>query len=292
MMNGVQKAVGSAWKMIHSSVRSVGLIGLVLGLSACAATGTQLGAWGAKTPATGAAAGSSSQRASTDLVRCDVPIGTIALVEQQAPWFISMQRYGVESTLPVLRLMVQQSNCFVVVERGRAMASMQAERALGVSGELRSGSRFGGGQMVAADYTVEPSLTFSEPNVSGLQGLLGGQLGSIGRLIGAGLNLAQASTVLTVIDNRSGVQVLVAEGSASGANLGGFLGLGGRKFGGGLGAYTRTPEAKVIVAAIMDAYNSLVRASEGYTEQGMAGGLGRGGQLSVAGSQPKPPWKK
>ena len=38
---------------------------------------------------------------------------------------------------PVLRMMIQQSNCFVVVERGRAMNNMMQERALEQAGEAR-----------------------------------------------------------------------------------------------------------------------------------------------------------
>jgi curli biogenesis system outer membrane secretion channel CsgG len=47
--------------------------------------------------------------------------------------------------------MIQESNCFVVVERGRAIENMKEERSLEKSGELRKGSNFGAGQMVAAD---------------------------------------------------------------------------------------------------------------------------------------------
>jgi curli biogenesis system outer membrane secretion channel CsgG len=47
-------------------------------------------------------------------------------------------------------MMIQQSNCFVVVERGAAMQNMQAERSLRDSGEMRQGSNMGAGQMVAA----------------------------------------------------------------------------------------------------------------------------------------------
>ena len=47
--------------------------------------------------------------------------------------------------------MIQQSNCFIVVERGRAFANMQGERALMAQGQTRAGSNMGGGQIVAAD---------------------------------------------------------------------------------------------------------------------------------------------
>jgi len=39
---------------------------------------------------------------------------------------------------------------------------MQGERALQQSGELRQGSNFGQGQIVAADYSLNPMITFSQ----------------------------------------------------------------------------------------------------------------------------------
>lgn len=67
------------------------------------------------------------------------------------------------STTPVLKLLVQQSNCFVVVDRGKAMGGMMNERALQASGELRKGSRFGKGQMVAARLLAEPFHHIQQP---------------------------------------------------------------------------------------------------------------------------------
>lgn len=123
----------------------------------------------AKTVATGAAAGRNSEGANDKIARCSETLGTLAMVEdQRASRYALMRQYELGSTLPVLRLMVQQSNCFVVVERGRAMQNMTPERELAKSGEIRAGSAFGAGQMVAADYSMNPSVTFSAKGTSGL----------------------------------------------------------------------------------------------------------------------------
>ena len=74
--------------------------------------------------------------------------------DQNASWFQELRNYKLGSTVPVIRMMIQQSNCFVVVERGGALQSINTERALQQSGEMRGGSNFGKGQMVAADYTM------------------------------------------------------------------------------------------------------------------------------------------
>jgi curli biogenesis system outer membrane secretion channel CsgG len=244
---------------------------------------------GSRTPATGAAGGATSEGASSQLEHCDESLGTMSVVEDQtAPWYGDLSRYKLGSTIPVLRMLIQQSNCFVVVERGAAMGSMMRERRLDESGEMRQGSGFGKGQMVAADYTMSPSITFSQKGTGGLGGALGGFGGALGRAAGAiagSMKTNEASTVLLLIDNRSGVQLAAATGSAKNFdfNLGaGLFGYGG---GGALGGYTNTPEGKILTAAFMDSFNQLVRAVRNYRAQSVKGGLGTGGRLGVQGGQ-------
>ena len=109
----------------------------------------------------GAAAGASAKGAAANLEYCDQPMGTIAVVEEQeGDWYRYLRTdLNLPSTIPVIRMIIQQSNCFVVVERGRAMQNMMQERALMDSGELREGSSFGKGQMVAADTPSTPAST-------------------------------------------------------------------------------------------------------------------------------------
>ena len=86
----------------------------------------------ARTPVTGSAGGATTQNANAKLERCDQSLGTLAVIEDQnSPWYYQLTReYKLTSTVPLIRLLVQQSNCFVVVERGRAFGQMQNERAL------------------------------------------------------------------------------------------------------------------------------------------------------------------
>ena len=195
-------------------------------------------------------------------------------------------RYRLGSTAPVLRLLIQQSNCFIVVERGRAMANMQQERELQNSGEMRNNSNFGKGQMVAADYSLTPEVLMSARGTSGLGGALGGfggRLGVIGAVAG-GVQTNEAAVMLTLVDNRSGVQVAAAEGSSSNTdfNLGAIL-VGTNGFG-GAGGYTNTPQGKVVTAAFTDSYNNIVNAVKNYSPQSMGDrGMGTGGRLAVEG---------
>lgn len=232
----------------------------------------------------GSAAGGASRNAAPALEHCDKALGTLTVVEdQQGDWYHYLTgdlRLG--STIPVIRLLVQQSNCFVLVERGRAMGNMLQERALMQAGELRKGNNLGKGQMVAADYTLNPSINFAESNAGGIGALLGafgGKAAVAGALV-SGLRFKKAATILTLIDNRSGVQLAAAEGQGRKTDFGLGL-LGGNGGVGGLGGYSNTPEGRVIAMAFADAYNRMVQSLRDYRAQEVDGGLGNGGALKA-----------
>jgi len=215
----------------------------------------------------GSAGPSGSSGAASDLERCDKPMGTLAVVEPQSQVVSGLARYKLGSPTSLIRLMVQQSNCFLVVERGAGMQNLMQERALAESGQLRQGSNMGGGQMVTADYVMTPSVVFSEDNAGGVGGgvgaAIGGLFGAGGRAIGAlagGLKFKEAQTSMLLADARSGIQVAAAEGSAKKADfrLGGLL--AGGSAAGALGGYENTNEGKVIAASLADNYNGIVRS--------------------------------
>ena len=235
----------------------------------------------------GGVGGANSQGGAGDLEYCPESLGTLAVVEDQgAHWYsVYYSRYPkLGSTVPVLRMMIQQSNCFVVVERGRAMNNLMQERGLDDSGELRSGSNFGKGQMVAADYTMNPSIQFSEQGTGGIGGAIGGFFGEKGRMLGklaGGLKKNEAATTLLLVDNRSSVQISAAVGSAQNMDFDLGAALSGGSGRGSAGAFTDTPEGKLITAAFADSYNQMVRALRSYRAQTVEGGLGKGGRLGV-----------
>lgn len=255
---------------------------LPLLLGACANMQPSLGDPAARTVATGSAGGATAHNANKQLERCDKTLGTLAIVEEaNQPWLHQLTaEYRIQSTVPLLRLIVQQSNCFVVVERGRAFNNMQAERELMQAGELRSTSNLRKGMIVAADYTATPSVSFSAQGTRGLGGLVGGRIGAVASLIGGSMKSNEASTMLLLTDNRSGIQLAAAEGSASNWDFGvvGALFNGGGAAGGG---FSRTPQGKVLTAAFMDSYNQMVKAVRNYKAQSVEGGLGTGGVLKT-----------
>jgi curli biogenesis system outer membrane secretion channel CsgG len=214
----------------------------------------------------GAAGTEGAQGQASDLERCDKPMGAVAVVEPQDYVMQALSRYNLQSPVSLIRLMIQQSNCFIVVERGQGMQNMMQERALAGGGEMRGGSNIGGGQMVAADFILTPSVVFSESNAGGFGGALGGLLGGKGSAIGAlvgGLKFKEAQTSMLVADARSGVQVAAAEGSSKKADLGLGAAVFGGGAGGGIGGYGNTNEGKIIAASFADNYNNIVRVIKG-----------------------------
>lgn len=270
---------------LNTLLRTLLLAGGTAALAAgCVSTQPEVGG-GSKSAVTGAAGGATTDNANSALEKCDQSLGTLAVVEDQnATWYQYLRNYKLGSTVPVIRMMIQQSNCFVIVERGAAMNNMNTERALQQTGEMRGNSNFGKGQMVAADYTMSPSIQFSQ-NTGGMGGALGGFSGGLGILgaVAGGLKTNEAATTLIMIDNRSGVQLAAAEGTAKNTDFNVMGGLFGGALGGGAGGYANSPEGKIIIAAFADSYNQLVKAVRNYKAQTVKGGLGTGGALGVQG---------
>ena len=210
-------------------------------------------------------AGSTSKGSAKELQRCSAPIATVSLAEdegnKQAYAVVLSQLQLPQSPLPLIRLMFQQSNCFQIVDRGRGLQAISTEQQLAKQGMLQAGSNIQGGQLVAADYTITPNVVFSDQN-AGSMGMAAGMLGAIipgaGLLGGVSVKKKEAQVVLFLTDNRSGVQVAAAEGSAKVSDIG----FGGFGFGGSMaalgGAYGSSDQGKVVAAALLDATNKVI----------------------------------
>lgn len=238
------------------------------------------------TAVSGGAAGGTSAGANPNLERCAAPLGTLAVDDGRGKeWYASFgQATKVTSIEPLLRLAVQQSNCFVITSvgnnrtEGKLSAITDKQRN---SGEFRAGSKQQKGQRVAADYYLEPAIIIDNTPTGriagGLAGLVGGGFGAL-----AGSLETKASVVtLSMFDIRSGVQIAISEGNSTATNYGAALGAFGGGAAGGLSGFSRTPEGKATVAAFMDAYNSMVISLRNYKTQQVKGGLGKGGTLKV-----------
>lgn len=195
--------------------------------------------------------------------RCAVNLGTISIQNgDSAGW----TGYRLQPPAALLRVVVQQSACFTIVERGAGLDAAMRERELSGSGNLQQGSNVGGGQIRAADYVMLADVVAQDNNSSGggigaaLGGVVGGRLGGV--IGGIGARSQTAQTTLTLTNVRT-TESYSTEGNAQNRNWTwggvGFLGGGGV----GLGGYTDTEIGRVITIAFIDAYTTLVQQAGG-----------------------------
>jgi Curli production assembly/transport component CsgG len=203
----------------------------------------------------------SSNQGTTE--KCSANLGTLAVNEGSTETINNLGRYRLGSPGTMLRMMIEESGCFTVVERGAGLRALQQERALAGTGMLQEGSNVGGGQMQAADFVLTPAIQFAEETggvggaIGGLFGRLPGPLGALGGIAG-GVKFKEAETTILISDVRSGIQVASAEGKASKMNFS----LGGWGWGGlgwaSAGGYSKTPEGKLIAASLLDNLNQII----------------------------------
>ncbi|MDO4232781.1 MAG: hypothetical protein Q4D19_11685 [Lautropia sp.] len=240
----------------------------------------------APTDVKGAASGSASVDANSELERCEEPLGTLAVDDgrlRSGLYTYSDTRSTQVNSL--IRLAVQQSNCFVITSIGdvrtEGRISMITDKQRN-SGEFRAGSRQEKGQRVAADYLMEPDVVIDNDSTGSVAGAVAGFLPPSVRGLAGGLEGKASVVTLTLFDIRSGVQIGISEGNSSSTNFGAAIGMLSGSGAAGLGGFSRSPEGKAIVAAFMDAYNNMVISMREYRAQEVKGGLGRGGKLKVA----------
>jgi curli biogenesis system outer membrane secretion channel CsgG len=190
--------------------------------------------------------------------RCTRNLGSISIQNgDSAGWTY----YRLQPPAGLLRVVIQQSGCFTVVERGAGLDAAMRERELAGGGQLQRGSNVGGGQIRAADYVLLADVVAQDNNASGggvgaaLGGVVGGRLGGV--IGGMGMRTQTAQTTLALTNVRT-TESFATEGNAQNRNItwggAGFLGGGGA----GLGGYTDTEIGRVVTVAFIDAYTQMV----------------------------------
>jgi len=231
---------------------------LVAALAGCGKQGVELGQGGSVVSGSGGPEG--AHKAAKELLKCDAPVAVVALVENQGG-YTGIGRGGLpESPLPLVRVLMQQSGCFRIVDRNAGLNATVREQELKDKGVLRADGTVKKGQGIMAQYSVVPSLTFSENDAGRQIGGVLAQVPVLNKLAGAAeqVKFKEAQVVLLLTDNETTEQLSSATGSARATDLGlGGLALGA---GGGLGGlgWSNTNEGKVIAAAFLDAHNNLV----------------------------------
>lgn len=234
---------------------------VALASAGCGQKKTELGEGGSVV--SGSAGPAGARGAAKELVRCDAPIATLALAENPDGYTMHTNLQLPASPVPLIRLIAQQSGCFRVVDRAAGLHNTIHEQELKDAGVLRANGTVHKGRGYEAQYTLVPSLTFSEQDAGrGLGGVVGA-IPVLNRVPGiAGMaeqvKLKEAQVALLLTDNETTEQLAAATGSARTTDLGvGGLMIGKLGAGGGMG-WSNTNEGKVIAAAFFDAHNKLV----------------------------------
>jgi curli biogenesis system outer membrane secretion channel CsgG len=216
-------------------------------------------------------------RGEAEIPRCTHRIGTLAIVPPDKEWWRELNLGTPEA---IIKVFVQQSGCFTMVNRDRAMQSRNMERALADSGELQQGSNMGKGQVKAADFFLQPDIVTANKNsggggagaaIGGVLGHFGGWAGAVGAVAG-GINIkkGEANVTLSLVNARTTEESLT-EGYARKTDIswgagGGAGWWGGFAAAGGYG-YQDTAIGQVIVLAYLDAYKKLVAQLGGIPTQ-------------------------
>ena len=192
--------------------------------------------------------------------RCARSLGTVTLADGQSDYWRVLQLSPPQS---LLRVVIQRSGCFTLVDRGMGMSVAQRERELASGGDLQRGSNVGGGQVRAADFVLVGEIASQNANSGGsaLAGLAGAAIGGrAGALVG-GLRTRrmEANTVLSLTNVRTSETTAVTEGYASKSDMSWGLGAGG--FGAGAlggGSYENTEIGRIVSQAFIQAYTDMV----------------------------------
>jgi hypothetical protein len=215
---------------------------------------------------------------------CTRSLGTVAIVEPDKQWWRELNLGSPEA---ILKIFVQKSGCFKMVNRGASLASRNMERAMADAGELQAGSNLGRGQVKAADYFIQPDIVSANQNAGGSNvgaalgafgGMFGGWGGSVASMAG-GINVKkkEANVTLSIVNARTTEEMAMTEGFAKKKDTSWGLGAGGSWGGwdGGFagasgGSYANTEIGQVIVLAYLDAYTKLVTQLGGLPQNAAA----------------------
>jgi hypothetical protein len=209
-------------------------------------------------------AAQAEEKTQPEIPRCAKPLGAIAIVDgDRQGWSV----YDLQSPQKLLKLYVQRSGCFTLVDRGAGFDAAQRERDLEKQGDLQRRSNVGGGQVRAADYVLVAEVVAADRDTGGsaVGGIIGGIVGGpIGGAIGGGLRTRdlEAQAILSITDVRTSETKAVEEGRAKKTDVSFALGAGGGGWGGwgGVvgGGYENTPIGQVVSLAFLEAYTRVV----------------------------------
>jgi len=204
------------------------------------------------------------QQMVNDVPHCTRKLGTVSIADGDDP--SGWTQYNLAPPQKLLKVIVQRSGCFNLVDRGTGLQAAERERDIGGGLGLQRGSNVGQGQIKAADYVLVAEVQGANSNASGsavgagIGGLVGHRFG--GLLGGVSSRKMEANTVLSLTNVRTTETIATEDGYAAKNSLS-FAGGGGLGFfGGALGAvgggYDNTDIGRIVTLAFIQAYSKMV----------------------------------
>jgi hypothetical protein len=204
------------------------------------------------------------QATMNDVPHCLRKLGTLSVMDGDDP--SGWTQFQLAGPQKLLKVLVQRSGCFNLVDRGSGLSAAARERDIGGGLGMQRGSNVGQGQIKAADYVLVAEVQAANRNSGGsavgggLGGLIGGRFGALAG--GISSHKMEANTVLSLTNVRTTETIAVQDGYAAKNSLsfGGGGGLG--FFGGGAGlvggGYDNTDIGRIVTLAFIQAYSKLV----------------------------------
>ncbi|MGY4399012.1 curli biogenesis system outer membrane secretion channel CsgG [Sphingomonas sp. UYAg733] len=204
------------------------------------------------------------QQAMSDVPRCSRKHGTVSIADGDDP--SGWTQNSLAPPQKLLRVLVQRSGCFNIVDRGTGLNAATRERDIGAGLGLQRRSNVGQGQIKAADYVLVAEIQGANSNVSGngaagaAGAILGGPIG--GLLGGFKSRKMEANTVVSLTNVRTTETIAVEDGYAAKRDtsfaVGGVFGGGGVGVGGIGGGYESTDIGRIVTLSFIQAYSKLV----------------------------------
>ena len=199
-----------------------------------------------------------------DVPHCTRKLGTVSVMDGDDP--SGWTQFQLAGPQKLLKVLVQRSGCFNLVDRGSGLSAAQRERDIGGGLGLQRRSNVGQGQIKAADYVLVAEVQAANRNSGGgavgggIGGLIGGRFGALAG--GIRTRKMEANTVLSLTNVRTTETIAVQDGYAAknsvsfgGGGGAGFFGAGAAAVGGG---YDNTDIGRIVTLAFIQAYSKMV----------------------------------
>jgi len=199
-----------------------------------------------------------------DVPHCLRKLGTVSVMDGDDP--SGWTQFQLTGPQKLIKVMVQRSGCFNLVDRGSGLSAAQRERDIGGGMGMQRGSNVGQGQIKAADYVLVAEVQAADRDSgggavgAGIGGLIGGRFGALAG--GVRTKKMEANTVLSLTNVRTTETIAVQDGYAAknsvsfgGGGGAGFFGGGAALVGGG---YDSTDIGRIVTLAFIQAYSKMV----------------------------------